>query len=378
MSVWIVHPIDPLVFGDGRPFTSIPGGALRSRPLPPPPAVAGVVRTRLGKAKGGFDEGGVTAGLVKDIPVLGPITALLAEDGHVEDWLFPRPRDAAFTEDGACWPLRPAQWPQGATGSAPTLHPLGCAARLGKPPTLRDHWRLKDELLPWLMGATPTARPLGVQGPLPDRRVHVAIDPTTGAAKHGALFSVEGRAWLTQHGGEVRRLAFGVSVPDHAAPAEALHPIGGERRLASWRAHGGKLPDAVWPTLPDPLRAKILGERGLRVILATPACFKGGELPTPEAPFGLQGASLVAAANERAEVISGWDLHNGAPKPTRRLVPAGAVYFLDTSDTPRDKLDAWLTDTWLKPVSEPDDARRDGLGLALFGAWDGHLTPFTP
>jgi len=44
MSVWIIDPIDPLVFGDGRPFTAIPGGVNRSRPLPPPTAVAGVVR----------------------------------------------------------------------------------------------------------------------------------------------------------------------------------------------------------------------------------------------------------------------------------------------------------------------------------------------
>ena len=395
MSVWIVDPIDPLVFGDGRPFTAIPGGVLRSRPLPPPTALAGVVRAQLGKTDGVFDATRVTE-LLK-VEVYGPLVALLRDDGSVEDWLFPRPRDAAFTEDGHVRWLRPVAWPDRAQGSDhETLYPLGCEGRLGKPPALiRDLWRFSEAMSCWLTHpeTLPAAKALGVDGPQPDRRVHVAIDPKTGTAKDGALFSVEGRAWIIKHGEGFRRLGFAVAVADDKPqkqnlPKQSLHPLGGERRLAVWREHEPQPPkspnnpkkaDADWPAQPPELLAQLKTDKGLRVILATPAEFVGGSLPQQAAPFGLQGAKLVAVANDRAEVISGWDLQNNRPKPTRRLVPAGAVYFLDTSAVDRDALEPWLEKTWLKPVSDAPQAKLDGLGLALVGAWDGQLdTLLTP
>ena len=58
------------------------------------------------------------------------------------------------------------------------------------------------------------------------------------------------------------------------------------------------------------------------------------------------------------------------------LVPAGAVYYLDTVDVDDQILTAWLKAKWLCSVSEAPQAQRDGLGLALFGAWDGALQTF--
>jgi CRISPR-associated protein Cmr3 len=397
MSVWIVDPIDPLVFGDGRPFSAIPGGVLRSRPLPPPTALAGVVRAQLGKSTGRFDATQIPALL--QISVRGPLVALLNAKGEVDEWLAPRPLDAVvqpkitpkITTDGVdlCC-LRPTAWPAGSLGSQKdSLAPLDCGRSLRKPPReLRPFWRLKTELIPWLEDPTTLqfSEDLGVDGPTPDRRVHVAINPKTGTALHGALFSVEGRAWIIKHGEGTRRLAFAVDVAGHSAPKETLHPLGGERRLASWRAHGVKHQDTDWPELPASLLQAILKKhppsavggaqtRGLRVLLATPAAFDEGALPRDRS-FGLRGAKLVAVANDRAEVISGWDLHQGAPKETRRLVPAGAVYYLDTVDVDDQILTAWLKAKWLCSVSEAPQAQRDGLGLALFGAWDGALQTF--
>jgi CRISPR-associated protein Cmr3 len=62
------------------------------------------------------------------------------------------------------------------------------------------------------------------------------------------------------------------------------------------------------------------------------------------------------------------------PKPSRRLVPAGSVYFLklDGSDA---AIDQFIDATWLQAISDDEQDRRDGFGLALFGAWDGVPRP---
>ena len=49
MKTWIIEPVDPVLFGDGRPFTAVPGSRATSLPLPPPSTLAGGVRTRHGQ-----------------------------------------------------------------------------------------------------------------------------------------------------------------------------------------------------------------------------------------------------------------------------------------------------------------------------------------
>ena len=43
---WLIEPIDPLVFGDGRTIGTV--GVARSRVLPPPSQLAGAVRSQAG------------------------------------------------------------------------------------------------------------------------------------------------------------------------------------------------------------------------------------------------------------------------------------------------------------------------------------------
>lgn len=78
-----------------------------------------------------------------------------------------------------------------------------------------------------------------------------------------------------------------------------------------------------------------------------------------------------------SEVVSGWDLafDNGAgkprgrPKPTRRLAPAGSVYFVELEGGAREDLERWCDAAWLAPLSDGEQERRDGFGLAALGAW---------
>src|SRR6185312_16953475 len=85
-------------------------------------------------------------------------------------------------------------------------------------------------------------------------------------------------------------------------------------------------------------------------------------------PFGEEGPmlKLVGVTNGRWQAVSGWSIQphqatgKPGPKPIRRMVPAGSVYFFTVE---RGEL-ADLANHWLMPVSDDVQERRDGFGLA--------------
>jgi CRISPR-associated protein Cmr3 len=148
-----------------------------------------------------------------------------------------------------------------------------------------------------------------------------------------------------------------------------LHPFGGERRLVHWQSKA-QGPDG-WSCPPSLVEA-LTKTPYLRMVLATPAVFKGGWKPgwlgdglngTPPVA-GAPPMRLVGACLDRWRPISGWDMRVRARKGIRRLVPAGGVYFF--------RADAQLTADvarrlWLQPVCDEPQDQRDGFGLALWG-----------
>ncbi len=62
----------------------------------------------------------------------------------------------------------------------------------------------------------------------------------------------------------------------------------------------------------------------------------------------------------------------GERKATRRLVPAGSVYYLDLKGSAED-IKAWIKETWMQCVSDREEERHDGFGLAVLGTWSGDI-----
>lgn len=79
---------------------------------------------------------------------------------------------------------------------------------------------------------------------------------------------------------------------------------------------------------------------------------------------------LQAIAIGRPQVVSGWDLELRQPKRSRRLAPSGTVLFLALEGSEEAKR-KWIGTTWLQCISDEEQNRRDGFGLAMLGAWDG-------
>jgi CRISPR-associated protein Cmr3 len=68
----------------------------------------------------------------------------------------------------------------------------------------------------------------------------------------------------------------------------------------------------------------------------------------------------------RPETISGWDFETRRPKASRRLVSAGSVYWLELHGEPDARV-GWAREVWMQNVSDEDQDKRDGFGLAVVG-----------
>ena len=219
--------------------------------------------------------------------------------------------------------------------------------------------------------------------PQGDRRTHVAIDPDTRAADAGRLFQTEGldldaptasqdrdlptgeRRWPTAAGG-LRLL-----VRCGEALGEGLVHLGGERRLSALQPE----PEQTWPSPPPDWPDRIARAGGLSLTLLTPAIFSAGYRPgwldvdligSPTAVPRLR-LQLRAVAVGRWQPHSGWDLARRRPRPSRKLAGAGATYWFRILDG----FDSRALDAlWLASVSDGEQDRRDGFGLALPSPWE--------
>ncbi len=354
----LIEPRDPLLVRDGRPFTPDPGSRARTLPFPLPQTLAGVYRARLGRARGiRFPE---AAQEVLGWGVRGPLLAELEEAG----WrlLAPRPLDAVRLGE-AVYPLRPLEPPRGAGTNLPEgLLPLGLPRPdlKAKPSPLPPFWYW-ESLEAWLLDRL-DFRPEGHEGPTVETRFHVAIAPGSGTAAEGRLFQTQGLAFARRAKGGFKRLAL-VLWPEEEE-LEGVYPLGGERRLALF-ARGG-------PGIPPPpkgLHTALVKTRAARLLFLTPAFLEGAYLPRDRS---FHGAQVVAALVGRPQTVSGWDLQKGRPKPSRRAVPAGSVYFLRLPEAwGEGEVQAWLERVWFQNLSDGEQDRKDGYGLAAVGVWNG-------
>ncbi len=399
-----ITPRDPLVARDGRPFGVGQGNRMRSGDWLLPSVVAGSLRTLLGKQLGGnFDEAMVKA--LKGTSVAGPLPLF---DNQL---FFPRPADAVVKEverDKSLLALRPIDDDSYGKNNGcdlpmelvPALLPasVGDDFKPGKTPAFWSTKRMAE----WLadssgqIGTTSTFEDWGdeyLESMPQEERTHAKIFPDFGAASDGDLFSTMALDFSRTDRDGVIRIALRVQ-PDTKFEGEirqlnSMHPCGGERRLVRWQANS----KANW-NIPESLKVAFAkadqsGIRRVRLVLATPGLFEGldgnqqGWKPgwLAETEHGYVGCPpgtttrlrLVSAVVDRWRAISGWSLERGqvGAKAVRRMVPAGATYFLEA--TGKEPLSDLATNLWLQSVCDNEQDQRDGFGVALWGLWNHHI-----
>lgn len=367
-TVVSLDPLAPIIVGSGRPFGQAVAEPSR---FPPPSTVAGCLRTAWGRTRNQSWKD--LAPELAQISVDGPL--LLTRKNKV---LVPKPADSLYFGHGnsaSCVRVQPHPFDANCGADLPDgLLPVQLTEPAkGKPGDGPTWWSL-DDLLEFRKGANVAHAQLSANGwkpPQGDRRTHVAIDSCTGAADAGKLFQTEGLDLNVPHNasgpsaGGLRLLVRCCEPLD-----KTLVHLGGERRMAELQPES----EATWPNPPKGWMDGIRESGGLCLTLLTPGIFSAGYRPgwlnakltgSPPAASGLQ-LQLRAVAIDRWQPHSGWDLANQQPRPTRKLAGAGATYWfsiLDGSDS------SMLEALWLTSVSDGDQDRLDGFGLALPSPW---------
>jgi len=413
MTIWIIEPRDPLIVRDGRPFGPNPGARASTLPFPLPSTIVGGLRHKAGlDQEGTFDRAAVN--FVLSLSLRGPLLAELGNEGALVQLLFPAPADAlalAPETENLPEPYIRVQrlFPQRLAGAPLSNQPEGMAfiapaERVpNKVSSKAPRFWSEAVFMNWLSDPRDdelrTISGLGLGVLKNDARTHVSVRPETQTARDGALFQTRGleftwrdsEAQRTKEAFLTKRLALAAAFEQGHTPYSpayfvgGLAPLGGERRLMRWSTVERSL-----PTPPAGMFEHIIATRRARVVLLTPALFDSQRADDPtqrvvhRPPLqwlrGGVAATLIAAAVARPQVVSGWDMNadngvdeqgrafpRGKPKPTRRLAPAGAVYFITWPEGA--DVSAWLRATWMQNVSDAEQDCRDGFGLAAIGAW---------
>lgn len=383
--VLALDPLAPIIVRSGRPFDNL--SIVDPARLPPPSTVAGCLRTAWARASG--EPSGPQLKLKfqesMKLEVTGPL--LVNGDSKI---LVPKPADALYFRDCTSGPrmrcAAPREFEAGCGVDLPDgLLPVRLTQPEAGKPGSGPTWWAWDDFLSFRKGHKQTIShaQLCRNGWSPgagDRRTHVAIGRKTGASEAGHLFQTEGldlnapsamgngdfpaqKRWAAAENG-IRLLARCSEALD-----EGLVHLGGERRLAALQPE----PEGLWPVPPRDWLEEIVRTGGLCLTLLTPAIFSSGYRPgwldadligNPPCLSGLR-LRLCAVAVERWQPHSGWNLDENRPRQTRRLAPAGAVYWFqilgnaNVSD---------LRALWLGSVS--DLRRSDGFGIALPSSWE--------
>jgi len=382
MKTWLIEPRDPVIFRDGRPFNASAGARAKTLSFPYPSTLVGAARTMAGRGKNGHFDASRIATLLQEA-LEGPLLVELDEKGGIVDWLFPAPADALVLRHkthqettGRLVPLTVLKTPDGATTDLAGLKLVGPATAEkekphGKAPAFWRQSHFETWLIEPKINGDVKFQDVGLAGLERESRMHVSIGPDSQTAVDGALFQTAGLEFTAMPRldpkpdypplGEARRLALAVRTT--AGMTAGLGFLGGESRIARWLAV-----DTAFPTCPAAVRARIKQDKHCRLLLLTPGLFAGGFLPAQgQFSFGGVQATVVAAAVNRYQTVSGWDYEKGLPKPGRRLAPAGSVYFLKLDGD----IDKFIDAVWMHNVSDDLQDRNDGFGLAALGVWDG-------
>jgi len=360
MNAVFLEPLDVLYLRGNRSFGA-PGDHAAAQMPPWPSLVAGALRSRM------LADAAVPLEAVRDGGLNGALGAIL---GSVEEpgsfrlaslalarespagaleVFHPCPADLFIAKGGGATYLRPVEsalaW-SNKTAQIPALN----LAEPGKP---EPRWLNPAAWKAYLDGTPIATDDLVEQRCLwsTDPRVGVGLDPEARAAAKGKLVSTDTVA-----------LRPGVGLWAGVAGAEGHLPGSGQVRL------GGDGRAAVVSSAPAPIArdfACLAPTSRLRLILTAPAIFTGGSL-LPE-PLRRR---VVAAAVPRHQIISGWDLARWRPKPALRVVPAGAVYWLEGLECSADQLSEWETQgLWDLPLETFKTRKPEGFNAVVFAPW---------
>lgn len=376
-----IIPKDTIIARDGRPFSK--GGRMKSLNWFYPSVVAGTIRTAIGYQQGFDFKDKNKLEELKNISIKGPLPIF-------NNMLyFPAPLDCVLkSRTEKPFIARPIknlekdEWTNLPEGLIPvTIDSDEDFKPCSNPPAF---WS-KDIMIKWLFedkeiieyknfvpfnskSANSDEKPNKnfISFPQKDIRTNIQINNEQ-TTKEGMLFQTTGLDFTNCNDFSERILLSAKIDDEQYTIKKSLATMGGESRTV------GIFPvqNNNWdcPQIEDDFDVKYI-----RMVLATPAIFKNGWKPgwlnEGNPPIKDVKLKLKSAIIDRWQPISGWDLEKKCPKPVRRMVPAGSVYFFEVEGNVKARE---LSKLWLKSVCDEEQNNKDGFGLALFGIYNKNI-----
>lgn len=199
-----------------------------------------------------------------------------------------------------------------------------------------------------------------------ETRVGIEVNNSRQAVEEGKIYQTE-FIRCQEHIGLYLEVQ-GISRLSQSDADQGLLSVGGESRSASYY----QLPGITWEKFSSQLASKLAQSAGFKIYLATPTIFNQGWLPAWIDAQTLTGSyqgidvHLEAVALGKYQTCGGWDIAFNRPKPTRRAISAGSVYYFTTSASAESVIDTFH---WHNLADNPEDAQI-GFGLGLVGCWN--------
>ncbi|MDO5650905.1 MAG: type III-B CRISPR module-associated Cmr3 family protein [Moraxella sp.] len=377
MKAYLIESLAPLVFRSGKPFAA--QTSVSDVIFPLPSAGAGLLRAVYAEQQQlPFNKS--TSQSLLEQSTCGVLLARFGSDCQDVEILVPKPANALYLkgddDQTALVRLAPSPFDDDVHSDLPKgLTPVQITGDIttGKPQTGASYWRLTD-LLKWQNGDTldfASVQSGGLANLPVENRTHVAINRHSQSAEDGKLFQTasydlghqqENGAWANKRLGFV---VFGEQVL-----RDDVVTFGGERRLSNLHAL-----DMTAPAPTAGLCQQVNATKGFCLTLLSPAVFAHGYLPkwldtdskTGTLPNTDITVKLRSVAIERWQAVSGWDSLDWQPKAMRKAVCAGSVYWFEIVSGAFD--DETLEQFYFKALSDDEQDRRDGFGLAVLTAY---------
>lgn len=384
-----IQPIDVLFFRGNRLFGD--AGSVGDMQMPPSPSVlSGAVRSLLlSHSDTSFAD--FAAGKLVH-PVLGTPQepgafavqhfglAKMYSDGSAEP-IYPLPADwvaatdPTYEKELATAPiqlnsLKPQKTiPSSAVNKLHTSYPLAAL------PILRQNARGKPVEGIYI---TKTGMQKALSGSHPDSsdclrsndiwqtelRVGIGLSADKRSANDGQLFSMHAIA-MQSHKDYSFGFCMSAAGCDDVLPRVATLRLGGDGRAATLTEANFDWPDIALD--------QVIASRRCRIVLTSPGIFQNGwRLPGMGEDNRIEMAGfkarVVAGCVPRSQVISGFDMAKGMPKPAQRAVSAGSVYWLDEIESSADALkEIQKNGLWGEQLDK--QRRAEGYNRFLFGLW---------
>ena len=375
-----LQPLDVLYLRGNRLFGA--AGDHGEALMPPWPSLAaGAIRSHM-LATSGVDLAGFAAGEATPRGRLGKclgtpeqpgsfrvkiFTLAQKDGGDTVLPFFPLPADVVARGDVLSY-LYPRRLHPSVSYGTPAPLPMLPVLRQETPGKLaRGRWLNPDGLLAYLVGEPISSNLLVVSDTLwkNDPRLGIAMDTERRTVEKGRIYTTETVAIAEGIG-----FLVGIDGTEGCPLQEGLLRFGGDGRGATVQPCRCEWPAPSW--------TRIAKEKRFRLVLSTPGLFPNGwrlpGLAWKDNSLVWQGknftARLVAAAVNRAEVVSGWDLACHRPKPAQRVAPVGSVYWFENLEGDPGGLEE-LMESGLWPLIDKSDAARmaEGFNNVLVAAW---------